>query len=127
MLRLIANNEQPCDKSDMRLHVRELRHRKFPGESIERFAERVGMSREHLNQLELGKVPYSARHVTMFAALFAVPEHEVLGYTHPPDAELPEATRELVHRVVQLDERGVAMVRAQVELAEQMGMVRRQE
>lgn len=61
----------------------------------------------------------------MFAALFAVPEHEVLGYTHPPDAELPEATRELVHLVTELDADAVEMLRGLATDMKRKGMLRR--
>lgn len=113
-----------CDKSDMRLHIRELRQRLLPGETIERFAERVGMSREHLNQLELGKVTCSSRHVAMFATLFGVPEHDVLGYSHPPDADLSEPARELIHTVIDLNESAVEMLLGLAREMQRKGMGR---
>lgn len=109
----------------MRLHIRQIR--RAAGMTQEQLAERVEMNPATISQLERDRHGWTSHTLSLMATALSVPEHEVLGYTHPPDAELPEATRDLVHRVVQLDERGVGLVRAVVEQAEQMGMVRRQE
>lgn len=97
--------------------------------------ERLGLTqaevcaRGGLNQGYYSEVERNVRNWTMSwvlsaAAALQAKWYELLGYTHPPDADLPEATRELVHRVLMLDERGVELVRAVVEQAEKMGLVK---
>lgn len=106
----------------MRLHIRQVRRAR--GLTQERLAEMVEMNPATISQLERDKHGWTSHTLSLMATALGVPEHEVLGYAHPPDAELPEATRELVRRLLALDEQGLDMVRVQVMQAEKMGLVR---
>lgn len=102
------------------------RLREARGWTQQQLSLRGGLNQGYLSEVERNERNWSMSWLLALAASLGVEWWELFGYTHPPDAELPEATRELVHRVVQLDERGVGLVRAVVEQAEQMGMVRRE-
>jgi hypothetical protein len=70
--------------------------------------------------MELGKVPVSTRWIGVFAELYGVPEHEVLGYHHPPEDEMDDERVELLALIQKLPQREVrTLVTLARELARQ--------
>lgn len=106
----------------MRLRLRDIRERL--GLTQERLAERVPFERPWISKLETGVGTWTSETLEVLSVALDVPEHELLGYSHPPDSDMTPSLRQLVHNALLLDERGIAFLADQVEVARKLGFVR---
>lgn len=109
---------------DLHMKFRLAAVRERLGWSQEALAEAVGMSRTTIYRLEHGLVSCDEPKARIFAKALGVNEWELYGYTHPPDAEEPEAVRNLIQLALRLDEPAAKVLLVTAKELEQMGRVR---
>lgn len=111
----------------MRLRVREIRQRL--GWTQQKLAEIAGLDQGWISKLERDhRHPVWTREtLEILAMAMSVPVHELFGYEHPPDIDLPDDARELIRLVRRLDTKGLRFMLAQARWAESEGMAHRQD
>lgn len=104
----------------MQLRLRSIRQRL--GLTQDQLAERVPFERPWISKLETGAT-WTAETLTVLAAALDVPEHELLGYHHPPDLDLSPEQAEVLRLVLNLSPQGFDFIRLQLEVAKQIGLI----
>lgn len=104
----------------MRLRLKAIRKRL--GLTQDQLAERVPFERPWISKLETGAT-WTSDTLAVLAAALAVPEHELLGYLHPPDDEVRGDQADVVRAVLALSPKGVEFIKKQLEVAAQLGLV----
>lgn len=85
-------------------------------------ANRTGMSQSWLSRAERGDVPMTLEALRLLAPAMGLEWYEVLGYTHPPDADLSDLTRDLVRLSLRLNAQAQRLLLTQAMAYEGEGM-----
>lgn len=78
--------------------------RKRAGMSQEKAAEAAGMSRKTVGNIEKGKkvANIGIESLAVWGAALDCPDHILIGYSHPPDVDLPDDAREALRLFYEL-------------------------
>lgn len=78
--------------------------RKRAGMSQEQAAEAAGMSRKTVGNIEKGKkvANIGIESLAVWGAALNCPDHALIGYSHPPDVDLPDDARDALRLFYEL-------------------------
>lgn len=89
--------------------------RRRRGWTQEELAQHLGVDRSTVGRIEAGLSGFNSKTVAKYAERLGVADHELLGYSVPPTADLDEAQERLVVLAGQLDPEDAAALVAAAE------------